>query len=210
MKYLFLLIKLLIDSCQKARCRFWHWYSLYTLKIHGVVSHDILFQGRVFFRLADDAKIQIGRCLYCNSGSEFCINSSEYTKITVAPNAQLVIGNNVGISSSVISCYNRITIGNGVNIGSGSTIMDTNFHSTNPFLRGSRKETKMDIITCPVSIGNNVFIGARSMILKGVAIGDNSIIAAGSVVVKDIPENQVWGGNPAIFIKMIKNEVKLK
>lgn len=54
-----------------------------------------------------------------------------------------------------------------------------------------------------VQIGNNVFIGTRSIICKGITIGDRSIIAAGSVGVKDIPADEVWGGNPAKFIKHI-------
>lgn len=47
------------------------------------------------------------------------------------------------------------------------------------------------------------FIGARSIICKGVTIGDHAMIAAGSVVVGDVPANEVWGGNPAKFIKNI-------
>jgi maltose O-acetyltransferase len=48
-----------------------------------------------------------------------------------------------------------------------------------------------------VKIGNNVFIGMNSIILPGVTIGDNCVIGAGSVVTKNIPDNTVWGGNPA-------------
>lgn len=58
-------------------------------------------------------------------------------------------------------------------------------------------------ITAPIKIGNNVYIGTRSMILPGVTIGDNVIIAAGSVVTKDVPENTVFGGVPARKIKTI-------
>lgn len=53
----------------------------------------------------------------------------------------------------------------------------------------------------PVVIEDNVFIGARSIILKGVTIGENSIVGAGSVVTRSIPSNQIWGGNPAKFIR---------
>lgn len=52
-----------------------------------------------------------------------------------------------------------------------------------------------------VKIGNNVFIGAQTVICKPVTIGDDCIIAAGSVVVKDIPAGEIWGGVPAKFIK---------
>ena len=52
-----------------------------------------------------------------------------------------------------------------------------------------------------IKIGNNCFIGCRSILLPGVTIGDNSIIGAGSVVTKDVPSGEVWAGNPARFIK---------
>ena len=57
----------------------------------------------------------------------------------------------------------------------------------------------------PVRIGDNVFIGANVTVLPGVKIGNGSIIGAGSVVTKSIPENQVWGGNPAKFISTTEN-----
>lgn len=52
-----------------------------------------------------------------------------------------------------------------------------------------------------VIIGNNVFIGANTIICKPVTIGDDSLIAAGSVITKDIPPGEVWGGVPAKFLK---------
>ena len=55
----------------------------------------------------------------------------------------------------------------------------------------------------PVTIGHNVWIGGRSVILPGVTIGDGAIIAAGSVVTKDVPANTIYGGNPAQLIKTI-------
>ena len=52
-----------------------------------------------------------------------------------------------------------------------------------------------------VTIGNNVWLGGRSIITPGVTIGDNVVVAAGAVVVKDVPDNVVVGGNPAKIIK---------
>lgn len=56
----------------------------------------------------------------------------------------------------------------------------------------------------PVTIGDNVWLGGRSVILPGVTIGDNAVIAAGAVVVKDVPANAVVGGNPARVLREIE------
>ena len=55
-----------------------------------------------------------------------------------------------------------------------------------------------------VKIGNNVFIGAHSIICQPVTIGDDVVIAAGAVVTKDIPSGEVWGGVPAKFIRKVE------
>lgn len=60
-----------------------------------------------------------------------------------------------------------------------------------------------------IIIGNNVFIGANSVILPNVTIGSNVIIGAGSVVSKDVPDNTVYAGNPARFVRSIE-EIKEK
>lgn len=58
--------------------------------------------------------------------------------------------------------------------------------------------------SAPVIIGDDVFIGARAIILKGVTIGDGAVIGAGSVVTKSIPPRVIAAGNPARIIKEIK------
>lgn len=115
--------------------------------------------------------------------------------------ASLSIGENVGISSTAIVAHQQITIGNNVKIGGGVCIYDTDFHSLDPKSRQNVSDDKAQKRNKPVSIGDNVFIGAHSTILKGVSIGDNSIIGACSVVTRSIPENEIWAGNPAKFIK---------
>lgn len=55
--------------------------------------------------------------------------------------------------------------------------------------------------TGKIKIGNNVFLGANTVITKAVTIGDNVIVGAGSIVTKDIPSNEIWAGVPARFIK---------
>jgi len=68
-------------------------------------------------------------------------------------------------------------------------------------------------ITKPIIIGNNVYIGVRSIIMPGVTIGNDCIIGAGAVVTKNVPDNSVVGGVPAKFIKNIDEyfeDIKLK
>jgi len=115
----------------------------------------------------------------------------------------LSIGNNVGMSSTAIICKHEIQIGNNVKIGGNTVIYDTDFHSLN---HNYRLNTILDFSNTKfgkVIIGNNVFIGAHSTILKGVTIGDRSIVGACSVVTKNIPEDEIWAGNPAKFISKI-------
>lgn len=54
-----------------------------------------------------------------------------------------------------------------------------------------------------MEIRDNEFIGAFTIILKGVTVGENSVIGAGSVVTKSVPDNQIWAGNPAKFIRAL-------
>ena len=91
----------------------------------------------------------------------------------------------------------RVTIGDDCFIGPNVSIY-TACHSTDPVERNSRQEWAK-----PVSIGHNVWIGGSVTILPGVTIGDNVSIGAGSVVVKDIPSNTVAVGNPCKIIKSI-------
>lgn len=55
-----------------------------------------------------------------------------------------------------------------------------------------------------IKIGNNVFLGAGTIITKPVIIGDNVIVGAGSIITKDIPSNEIWVGAPAHFLKIYK------
>lgn len=147
----------------------------------------------------------------CRIGKNFSMNNGIkgnpigcYSKCTlfVDRNATLTIGDNVGISQTALICHKSITIGNYVKIGGGVKIYDTDFHSLNPQIRQSNEDMK-NRQEKPVVIHDNVFIGAYSIILKGVEIGENSIVGAGSVVTKSIPTNQIWAGNPAKFIRNI-------
>lgn len=100
-------------------------------------------------------------------------------------------GDNIGI---YIQAINGIIMGNNVGISSGCAIISANHNNDNHSIHDK---------VHPITIGNNVFIYANSVILPGVQIGDNVIIGAGSVVTKNIPSNSIAVGNPC---KVIKNK----
>lgn len=159
--------------------------------------------GRPYISIADNAKVVIGSNFICRSGAGQAIDNSYCSKIIVSDNAKFVIGDLTGISNTTIECHSEITIGNCVNIGAGTMVFDTDFHSTNWQDRCDRKVDVNNRKIKPVHIGDYVFIGARCIVCKGVNIGSKSMVAAGSVVVKDIPEGELWGGNPARFVKKL-------
>ena len=116
------------------------------------------------------------------------------------PSSRIVIGNNVGMSSSVIVGADSIDIGDRVLIGANTSIIDTDFH---PLSVEQRVSNPKSGLSRPISIGNDVFIGMNCIILKGSIIGDGSVIGAGSVVSGHIPPGSVAIGNPAKVVKTI-------
>jgi len=155
--------------------------------------------------------VQVARNGKCKIGEKFtCVNDAKFStlginrrcKLLVYPRAILKIGNNVSMSNTTIVATKFVEIRNNVMIGGGVIIVDSDFHSLNP-THWHTSADELCMKSSAVIINDNVFIGMNTIILKGVTIGHNVIIAAGSVVSKDIPNNEIWGGNPAVFIKNI-------
>jgi len=163
------------------------------LKIRGAIK--VLVTRRGTFKMGENIRI--------NSGNNYNIIGRQQ-KCTFWVEGELLLQDNVGISASAIICNHKITIGRHVVIGGNTVIYDTDFHSLNPVHRGNPQMDKDNTKWAPVLIGDNVFIGAHTTILKGVTIGNNSVVGACSVVTKDIPSNEVWAGNPAVFIRKIQ------
>lgn len=173
------------------------------LSLNGVSYSSLRCSGLPFIYIGDNAHMRIGHNFAMhNSIKGNPIGCYEKCTFYVAPNCKIEIGDNVGISQTAMISYASITIGNNVKIGGGTCLWTTDFHSLDPSIRrGSRDLENKRVL--PIEICDNVFIGAKSIILKGVCIGENSIVGAGSVVTKSIPANEIWGGNPAKFIRKI-------
>lgn len=158
------------------------------------------------------AKIIIGNDFVFTSGEAFnplCRNIRGC--IFADYGAFIKIGNAVGISSACLWAKTSITIGNNVNIGGGCILLDTDAHNMDYMVRRDRtvmpnKKYSFDGYSAkslPIIIGDDVLIGAYSIILKGVTIGARSVIGSGSIVTRDIPADCIAAGNPARVIKYL-------
>ncbi|MDZ7677395.1 MAG: acyltransferase [Acidimicrobiales bacterium] len=110
--------------------------------------------------------------------------------------AQISIGAGTGLSGVSLCSVRSIEIGNNCLIGADVMIADTDFHAISP-IRHRHAPKPLGSLNDRVRIGSNVFIGARSIVLKGVSIGDDAVIGAGSVVTGDVPSGAIAAGSPA-------------
>jgi acetyltransferase-like isoleucine patch superfamily enzyme len=164
--------------------------------------HKVHFNYRVLgksFYIYNKGEIILGRSVSLNSYP----NGSSYRTAlsTYFPEAKIVIGDNCNINGTVIHSNELIQIGNKCMFGPGTIICDNDSHrvSKDPVVRRTKAVSK------PIIIGDNVWVGMNCMIMKGVNIGENAIVAAGSLVLHDVEANTVVGGNPAKFIKELKD-----
>ncbi len=112
-------------------------------------------------------------------------------RLEIGKNGLLQIGNGTYLNrNTLIVCEKEIVIGQDCKIAWDVIIMDSDLHPIN----------SNPIVNKPVRIGDKVWIGCRSIILKGVTIEPGAVVAAGSVVTKNFPANTVWGGAPARYI----------
>ncbi len=179
------------------------------IAIYGLIfknlkmGDNIKFKGTPFIRAF--GKTILGDSLIFNSKTQYnTVGLYKNCSIYVANHATLHIGSFTGFSGVSLHCEKAITIGKYCKFGGNVCIWDTDFHSLNYVER--QKLIDSDIKSEPIVILDNVFVGANSIILKGISIGENTIIGAGSVVSKNIPSNEIWAGNPIRFIRKINSE----
>lgn len=174
-------------------------------------SNNIQFKrfstsGIPYLSIARDGRFIIGSNFRMHNGNMGNpIGRPQRCVFTVGKGASLIIGENVGLSSTALVAHQKITIGDNVKIGAGVCIYDTDFHALDAKCRMDSATDFKNKKCKEVIIEDNVFIGAHATVLKGVRIGENSIVGACAVVTKEIPPNEIWGGNPAIFIKKIES-----
>ena len=178
---------------------------LLELKIRGFhVSSPIQLFGHPVCSLYPGSSISLGSHVTLDSSlrANPLGGSSPCVLRTMTPTARLTLGDRVGLSSSTIVAGNSIEIGEDTILGAGSMVLDNDFHAIGS---GFSWLTEYSKNSKPVKIGRGCFIGARSIILKGVTLGDRVVIGAGSVVTKDVPAYTIAAGNPARIVGSIPN-----
>jgi acetyltransferase-like isoleucine patch superfamily enzyme len=159
------------------------------------LGRGIVLNGRPYLQRVPGSKIVLGDriCLNSTLRSNPIGCSRPVSLVTMQPGAEIILGAEVGLSSTAICAALQVTIGTGTFVGADSYIFDNDFHSP-------RGEWNWGGIAPgnpkPVVIGRGVFIGARAIVLKGVTIGDRAVVGAGSVVTKDVPPGHIAAGNP--------------
>lgn len=143
------------------------------------------------------------RILFLQMGGYNPLSSNSIGAIKVEPHSRLAIGNNVGISSSKIWCKSAISIGDNCKIGADCILLDNDCHSLDFHDRIDPVKDCKGTISRPITIEDDVLIGTKTIVLKGVTIGRGSIIGSGSVVTRDVPAYSIAAGNPCKIIRKI-------
>lgn len=166
------------------------------------IGCDVVWLGMPILTHAPGSSLSIGdRCLICSRSSQTALGVGHPVILrTLRAGAALRIGAGVRMSGTTICAAERVTIGDRCVIGADVIIADTDFHALDPVLRASPADAVHAAVR-PVTIGSDVFIGGRSIILKGVQIGQGAVIGAGSVVAIDVPGGMTVAGNPARIIR---------
>lgn len=165
------------------------------------IEYNRTLKCKGFISIYGAGSLKIGKNVKINSGKAFNPIGGDTRACFTLRGGTIIIDENSGLSNCTLVSDSMISIGKNVNVGGGVKIYDTDFHNISPLERLGETSGNYYGKSLTVIIENNVFIGAHSIILKGVKIGENSIIGAGSVVTKSVPKNQIWAGNPAKFIK---------
>ncbi|MBR1432842.1 MAG: acyltransferase [Ruminococcus sp.] len=149
------------------------------------LCHPTSFSGPLISLVSPFTEITMDRGAKLRIGKNFKMRDG--AKLRVRKGATCIIGNNSSINcNNIIACRERIEIGENVMLSPNVLIYDHDHDFRAP---GGVKAGKYK--TAPVKIGNNVWIGANTVILRGTEIGDNCVIGAGGIVKGQYEEGSV-------------------
>lgn len=191
-------------------------YYLYFNKVIFALSgvkygQNMKVYNKVYLNVKEGAEVTIGDDFVMTSGEAFNPLCRVQRGIIYAePGAKISIGNDTGMSSPCIWTHVSITVGSHVKVGGDCIILDTDCHNLDWRIRRSKAQVRdgrcideASANSASIVIEDDVMIGTRCIILKGVTIGARSIIGSGSVVTQSIPADCIAAGNPCRVIKRL-------
>ena len=156
------------------------------------------------FRSRQEGALTFGKHVSCYAGCSFSLGER----------GTCTVGDYTLLNGALIMAEERIEIGSYCLISWNVGIADSDFHPLDPAQRRqdalalapflADRPERPPLVTRPVIIRDNVWIGMGAVILKGVTIGENAVVAAGAIVTRDVPANSVVAGNPAKIVKTLE------
>lgn len=159
------------------------------------------------------------RCLYPNATFGRGTRIGRGVHVSVVQGGALVVGDNVSIerdcqlivegslsigpnsfigTGSIIVAAKRVAIGRDALIAAYATIRDQDHR-----LEGKMPYNRQGLVTAPVHIGDNVWIGTKASVLSGVTVGNDAVVGAHALVIRDVDALTIVGGVPAKFLKSL-------
>lgn len=179
MKYMKAAFRRLFSLVHCSIIKIFHWNN-FSFGIEQMISN------MSHFCIYDKGNISIGKRIGTRRNCEFSVSES----------GRISIGDDCFFNSGcVVTCHNKITIGNNTRFGPNVLIFDHDYDFKN-----QNPERRKTHLSSPIIIGNNVWIGGGCVILRGTNIGDNCVIGAGSIV-----KGNVESG---IILTQVRKEVK--
>ncbi len=176
----------LADRARKARAA-----ALARIRLRRCTRVGMLTQVRGRVIVSNEGTIELG--------ARVRINAIQVpVELAALPGATISIGDRTSINSGTSICAHRsVRIGANCGIGNYCLVMDTDFHEV-----GDHTQTRVPE-PAPVTIGDNVWLAARTIVTKGVTIGEGAVVCAGSVVATNVPPYTMVGGVPARIIRRL-------
>ncbi len=172
---------------------------------------NLLLKGMPVIYNRSGALLKLGDCVTIKSSfmSNLVGLYSRTIIVTRAPGAEIIIGDNVGISGTTIYAREKIEIGENTCIGGNCKILDNDFHPIHEEdrIKLLKDEHGGDYDLVPsqaIYIGKKCFIGCNCIILKGTRLGDGCVVGAGAVVSGNFEDRCVIAGNPARVVRRLK------
>lgn len=180
-----------------------NWFKIVLKLTKTAYGKNLLLKGVPVIFNKKGAKLIIGDNVTVKSSflSNLVGLYSRTIIVTRTSEAEIIIGDNVGISGATIYARKSICIGDNTCIGGNVKILDNDFHPIE--IEARNQDIKDKIGTRPITIGKNCFIGCNSIILKGTELGDGCVVGAGAVVSGKFEAGCVVAGNPASIIKYL-------